>query len=204
MPISKNTRKELRALTSLRFFAVAMIVFFHSRDLFGISKQLVDSVPRAQAMSFFFVLSGFILVYVYPSLDTFSDIRRFWVARFARLWPVHFAAFLLLVVLLHKGLSLSALLNLAMINSWIPFIPYYMSYNWVSWAIATEFAFYLLFPLLIYTWERTWFIKLLATGLLLIGLIAFCNHLQIPSSSKGELKTEPPCLDWRPSFGAII
>ena len=195
MPISKNTRRELRALTSLRFFAAAMIVFFHSRGLFGISEQLVDSVPRAQAMSFFFILSGFILVYVYPSLDRVSDIRRFLVARFARLWPVHFAAFLLLVVLLHKNLSWRALLNLAMINSWIPFTRCYMSYNWVSWAIATEFAFYLLFPFLIYKWERTWFIKLFATGLLLIGLIAFCNHLQIPYSSK---------KDWGLSLHALI
>ena len=195
MPISKNIRRELRALTSLRFFAAAMIVFFHSRGLFGISEQLVDSVPRAQAMSFFFILSGFILVYVYPSLDRVSDIRRFWVARFARLWPVHFAAFLLLVVLLHKNLSWRALLNLAMINSWIPFTRCYMSYNGVSWAIATEFAFYLLFPFLIYKWERTWFIKLFATGLLLIGLIAFCNHFQIP------YKTNE---DWGLSLHALI
>ena len=195
MAITKNTRRELNALTSLRFFAAAMIVFFHCRGLFGISEQLVDSVPRAQAMSFFFVLSGFILVYVYPSFDRVSDIRRFWVARFARLWPVHFAAFLLLVVLLHKGLSWRALLNLAMINSWIPFTRCYMSYNWVSWAIATEFAFYLLFPFLLYKWERTWFIKLLATGFLLIGLIAFCNHLQIPYSSKE---------DWGLSLHALI
>ena len=156
-------------------------------------------------MSFFFVLSGFILVYVYPSLDTFSDIRRFWVARFARLWPVHFAAFLLLVVLLHKGLSLSALLNLAMINSWIPFIPYYMSYNWVSWAIATEFAFYLSFSLadlhvgayLVYQTARyrtslDWFDRLLQS---------FADTLFL----KGRIwRLEPPCLDWRPSFGAII
>ena len=70
-----------------------------------------------------------------------------------------------------------------------------MSYNWVSWAIATEFAFYLLFPFLIYKWERTWLIKLLATGLLLIGLIAFCNHWQIPYSSK---------KDWGLSLHALI
>ncbi|HPD61676.1 MAG TPA: acyltransferase, partial [Thermodesulfobacteriota bacterium] len=181
---SNYTRRELRALTSLRFFAAAMIVFFHSRGLFGISEQLVASVPRAQAMSFFFVLSGFILVYVYPSLDKVSDIRRFCIARFARLWPVHFAAFLLLVVLLHKDLSWRALPNLAMVNSWFPFTRCYMSYNWVSWAIATEFAFYLLFPLLIYKWEHTWFIKLLVSGFLLVVLIAFCNHWQIPYSSE--------------------
>jgi peptidoglycan/LPS O-acetylase OafA/YrhL len=128
-------------------------------------------------------------------LDSVNDTRRFWVARFARLWPVHFAAFLLLVVLLHKGLSWRAVLNLAMINSWIPFSRCYMSYNWLSWTIATEFAFYLIFPLLIYKWERTWFIKLSASGLLLIGLIAFCNHLELPYSSKE---------DWSLSLHALI
>jgi peptidoglycan/LPS O-acetylase OafA/YrhL len=155
-------------------------------------------------MSFFFVLSGFILVYVYPSFDRISDIRRFWVARFARLWPVHFAAFLLLVVLLHKGLSWRAVLNLAMINSWIPFTRSYMSYNWVSWAIATEFAFYLLSPFLLYKWERTWFIKLLAAGLSLDWFDRLLQSLANTLFLKGGLGTEPPCLDLHPSFGAII
>jgi len=193
--MTQKALKELRALTSLRFFAAAMIVFFHCRGLFGIREQWVDSFPWATAVAFFFVLSGFIIVYAYPSLDKVSDVRRFWVARFARLWPVHFAAFLLLVVLLHRGLSWRALLNLAMINSWIPFTRCYMSYNWVSWAIATEFAFYLLFPVLIYKWERTWFIKLLAAGLLLIGLVAFCNYFQLPYKSKE---------DWGLSLHALI
>ena len=49
-------------------------------------------------VSFFFVLSGFILTYAYPTLPDAEAVRRFWVARFARLWPVHIVAALLFIL----------------------------------------------------------------------------------------------------------
>ena len=64
MPISKNIRKELRALTSLRFFAAAMIVFLHCRGLFGIREQLVDSVAL-----------GYRNVFLFCSLRVYSCLR---------------------------------------------------------------------------------------------------------------------------------
>ena len=55
--------KKLDALTSLRFIAATMIVFYHMKGfaLFGFSGPSF----LAQGVSFFFVLSGFILAYVY-------------------------------------------------------------------------------------------------------------------------------------------
>jgi hypothetical protein len=93
--LALKTKKKLNALTSLRFFAAALIVLHHSRGRFGFSENLLYPFQPDQAVSFFFVLSGFILVYVYPSLNSWKDKRRFLLTRFVRLWPVHLATWLL-------------------------------------------------------------------------------------------------------------
>src|SRR5690242_19654398 len=92
---SVAAQKKLYALTSLRFVAAALIVLGHSQGTFGIPKDAWAPFVMSQGVSFFFVLSGFILTYVYPSLKLFG-IRRFLLARFARIWPAHITAFILL------------------------------------------------------------------------------------------------------------
>ena len=51
------------------------------------------AIALGQGVSFFFVLSGFILTFVYPTLDTGREVRGFWLARFARIWPAYMATF---------------------------------------------------------------------------------------------------------------
>ncbi len=153
--------EKLHPLTTLRFFAAAMIVVYHSAGLFGFPEQFHINIYLDQAVSFFFVLSGFILTYVYPRLDTFRDCRRFWFARFARVWPAHIAAFIFFGCLLGFSVSTSTSVlvtafNLLLVQAWIPIEKIFFSYNPVSWSISTELAFYLAFPVLIRNWERTW------------------------------------------------
>ena len=84
-------RPRLHALTTLRFFAALHVVLFHMRVI-GILPggpwwyQNFASIGFV-GVNFFFVLSGFILVYTYdgPSLN----VRRFWWARFARIYPAY-------------------------------------------------------------------------------------------------------------------
>lgn len=56
--------KKLNALTSLRFFAAAMIVLGHCHGEFEKTNRIAEIFALNQAVSFFFVLSGFILAYV--------------------------------------------------------------------------------------------------------------------------------------------
>src|SRR5580765_5922555 len=98
MSPDRPSPKKLEVLTSLRFFAAALIVVQHSRGSFGLPEQWGEPFMFDQGVAFFFVLSGFILTYVYPSLDTFGR-RRFVLARIARVWPAHVAALILLLLL---------------------------------------------------------------------------------------------------------
>ncbi|WP_215414323.1 acyltransferase family protein, partial [Escherichia coli] len=90
-------RNDLLIRTFLRFFAAAMIVLGHGHGLFG-SLGIATTISLAQGVSFFFVLSGFILTYNYPKLKTFAEVKGFYVARFARILPSHLFAMLLLVI----------------------------------------------------------------------------------------------------------
>lgn len=134
-------------------------------------------------MGFFFVLSGFILAYAYPSLDA-GGTRRFLQARFARIYPLHLATFLLVFLLLPNPLRTqggpptlaTALVNLTLVQAWIPDGRYYFSYNGPSWSISTEATFYLLFPLLIASWRRTWPVKLAFAVVPLIAIVAYVNY----------------------------
>ena len=86
---AKIRRPALPALTSLRFFAAFGIVLFHSRGYFGIPKDAEWVFWGKQPVSFFFILSGFILYYSYQSLDGIEGATRFYRARIARIWPLH-------------------------------------------------------------------------------------------------------------------
>jgi peptidoglycan/LPS O-acetylase OafA/YrhL len=171
---SRVTAPRLDALTSLRFFAAMMIVFHHARDRFGIGHA---DVGLGQGVSFFFVLSGFILAYVYPNLDAPGSVAKFWRARVARVWPAHLAALALGLVLVdfqYRG-PLVLLANVLMLHAWVPLPAVSFSYNSPSWSISTELFFYLVFPWFIHEWSKTGKRKVaLAFGLL--ALVVFLTR----------------------------
>jgi len=178
--------EKLDTLTSLRFFAAAFIVIHHGNHY--LHTHILEGVFLGQAVSFFFVLSGFVLAYAYPKLPSKKHAFRFLWARFSRVWPAHIFTFILLIIALHdiKPLFLSEdnvvwvfISNLLLVHSWFPERYFYFSANSVSWSISTEFFFYLIFPLFIYKWHSTWHWKLLTTFLLLIGMIILSKVFDI-------------------------
>jgi len=164
-PISSLIRpRSLEPLTSLRFFAAAMIVTLHADELFG-SAGIATTFSLGQGVTFFFVLSGFILSYNYPTLDNWGSIGKFWLARIARIWPAHIIAILFAVLVtgttntysLSSGQTvIAAIANIFLVQAWIPFRDYFFSFNSVAWSISTEFFFYLMFPLLLLNLRKTW------------------------------------------------
>jgi peptidoglycan/LPS O-acetylase OafA/YrhL len=181
---------KLDPLTSLRFFAAAMIVLGHSHRLFG-SLGLATHLSLAQGVSFFFVLSGFILAYNYPTLTTRAEVGGFLKARIARIWPAHIAAIGLLFLLTSDlnlgGLSstsaryFAAIANLFLFQSIVPLRDVFLSFNGVAWSISTEMFFYFAFPLLITSILPGWKIKLLFLSLIVILYLWFATAWKVPS-----------------------
>ncbi|MER8846175.1 acyltransferase family protein [Mesorhizobium australicum] len=143
-------RSTLKPLTSLRFFAAASVVVFHLGPHIGIH----TSAWLANGVSFFFVLSGFILTYVH-SRDGAAKAAFYW-ARFARIWPTHFLSFLIFIAVTPVGWVWAtgggfgiALINLALLQSWVPSQAYALSFNSVSWTLSVELLFYAVFPFIV-------------------------------------------------------
>src|SRR5579863_1388808 len=90
--------ENLPALTSLRFVAAMMIVFWHCAGA-GMPWPWLRYAPASlvHGVSFFFVLSGFILTHVYRSRG-FPGYKRFVTLRIGRLWPVHAVAIGVLLI----------------------------------------------------------------------------------------------------------
>ena len=83
---------QLDALTGSRFVAAYAILILHG-TAFGYT--LPSWLNLSQAVSYFFVLSGFILGYRYPALPDRHAVARFYWARFARIWPMLFLTLML-------------------------------------------------------------------------------------------------------------
>lgn len=186
-----NVKHKLDALTALRFFAAAMIVLTHAHPIFG-SFGIAEAAPLGQGVSFFFVLSGFILAYNYRDFARDGSIPRFLVARFARVWPLHLVTCVIWIGLIfhfdrhtyfggETGM-IRLISNLTLTQTWIPLKLWALSFNGVAWSISNEMFFYLLFPLFIGLWSKHWAKLFFAATLLVVGFIWAGNVLELKSA----------------------
>ncbi len=153
----------LPALTGLRAFAAANIVFFH----FGNPAWFGPLAPMMSngyvGVDFFFILSGFILTYNYTDRQAQGRfrVREFWQTRLTRLYPIYALGLLISLPILQlewhyqtrahfwQGLILTPL----MLQGMSPLLATF--WNTPAWTLSCEVIFYLLFPwLLTLRWPR--------------------------------------------------
>ena len=172
----------LNYLTGLRFLAALCIFSLHASDHGLISSEFIKHIDLSKSVSFFFVLSGFVLSYAYESRTLL--ISRFYLDRISRVWPITFISLIFTVTLLPTNLylpfpgSLSnpgwvLLSNIFCLQSLIPIPSYYFGYNAVAWSISTELIFYLLFPFI----NRFNKAKIFVLFLILSFLVSFGSYL---------------------------
>ncbi|OSI76168.1 acyltransferase family protein [Bradyrhizobium canariense] len=148
-----NEARRFVVLDFYRFVAALGVFIFHLKTIdSGIAPIWNGSYGLFVDM--FFILSGFVISYSYPSdargLKAYS---RFMIRRIARIYPLHFLTLLVFVLLIGFGLDRSArstpldfLYNLVLLQAWG--VTDHLSFNSPSWSISAEFFCYLIFPLL--------------------------------------------------------
>ncbi len=156
-------KNELVSLTTLRGVAVLWVAIYHYKVFlreYSIDLNIFSKIAEIGylGVDFFFILSGFIISYVYGgvlSKPGKESIFRFLGFRLARIYPLHVAVLLICLLLayvfkidLNTNVSLKSLiLNLLNIHGWG--LVHYTSWNEPSWSISVEWFIYLIFPVLI-------------------------------------------------------
>lgn len=157
----------LPSLTGMRFIAAAMVFFHHTTfaNLFASASARDHYIPIVRqgnsGVSFFFILSGFVLTWSMRSND---NPPRFWRRRFFKIYPNHIVVFIVSVLLITYGVTTfgvgtditvtQAILNLLMLQAWPHDLGIMFSINLVTWSLSCEIFFYLLFPLLVALIQR--------------------------------------------------
>lgn len=156
---------KLPSLTGLRFFAALLVFFFHAslsnspippnapinpfadEGIAGFFENTFVSTGYI-GVSFFFVLSGFVLAW---SARPGQRTTAFWRRRMTKIFPNHLVVFAFSLVLF-AGAAVSSvghwLPNMLLIHTFFPQPEINLSVNPPSWSLGSELLFYLLFPLL--------------------------------------------------------
>ena len=147
--------KRIPSLDGLRGIAAIGVMLFHFNIFFLPQARLNDILPylnRAYlAVDLFFLLSGFVMAYVYGrplALNWRVHWLKFAIARFARLYPLFVATTLVMIVvaaLSHTPIDVSLTrrslaLQPFLLQQWTD-----LSWNYPSWSISTEAQAYVYF-----------------------------------------------------------
>ena len=172
---SQRNQGRMPALTGIRFLAVLHIFCFHLWTLYDMEKgpeaaNLLQGMGRLpdgvltylsngwMSTSFFFLLSGFILAYLYWGKDGQLTVprKKFWLTRAARIYPIHIL--LLLLTFGSAGYHLangvdpvtlvaSAVATLTLVQAWFPhFVP---MWSWPTWTISALVFLYAVMPFIL-------------------------------------------------------
>jgi peptidoglycan/LPS O-acetylase OafA/YrhL len=199
-----TTDARLDSLTGLRFVAAFAVLADHIPPFIPAVAPYVGAPLGVEGVSFFFILSGFVLTWSHSSRNLRQYARR----RFARVYPVYLLAVLcgLAVFAFYERVdatvlipsqSLGQTLQLAtMTQMWLPG-HLYSGVDGPTWTLSIEFFFYLCFPLLILgavRLSRTQR-RLLAVALIvgeLIGYTALQHHTSLAPMTYWLTYVMPP------------
>ncbi|MFF8591836.1 acyltransferase family protein [Streptomyces sp. NPDC015220] len=154
-PAATGRSSRLPSLTGMRFFAAFLVFLFHLSLLDAYSTAGENHGPFAAALknggwagvTFFFILSGFVLTWSVREDDT---ARAFFGRRLAKVFPNHVVTFFLALASYAYASATwgKGVPNFLLLQAWVPRDDVFFSINNPSWSLSCELVFYLLFPVL--------------------------------------------------------
>ena len=175
LPGLQLDKRHFNALDLSRLVAACAVLFWHYQHFFvppvdyGYQVDRVALTPLYHplrwlfdyghvAVQYFWAVSGFVFAHVY--LADRNARGRFWLARFARLWPLHLLTLVLVAVLqaTYAGINGTAFIyhqqDMKHFLLSLPLAHYWgwqtnQSFNGPSWSLSTEILAYLAFWLLL-------------------------------------------------------
>jgi peptidoglycan/LPS O-acetylase OafA/YrhL len=181
LPARKPT---LPALTGLRTWLAFAIVLFHFTPAgLGPFYPIIDN--GYVFVSFFFLISGYILAYNYLDRPARLNIADFWVARLSRLYPVYLFALAIFWEMLRTEWLVrnrtdfweGAVASIFLVQGFFPNLATF--WNTVAWTLSCEIALYAMFPLLMRVpWpNRPARLIALILGLWALGMVPHSTYI---------------------------
>lgn len=162
LPRLRPASGELLHLDLMRFVASAGIVFHHSHEFFlpaAKSPFLVREQTAGLALfvDLFFVISGFVIAYVYHDrMNSGVDYVKFLQRRVGRLVPLHWLTLLvsiaiwsMLVLLHYSGAHTPSFKPQCIAETALllhSFVPCGRPFNGITWSVSAEMIMYIAFP----------------------------------------------------------
>lgn len=106
-------------------------------------------------VSFFFMLSGFVLSHAHGKEVTDNRFRhkRFIARQLFKIYPLHIATLIGIILIGIKAGNYPDIgniaLNITLLQSWIPIPEIHFGFNSVSWFLSDMMFFYIMFPVLL-------------------------------------------------------
>lgn len=157
-----DTSARFDAVDGCRLICILAIMVHHSQCVCGFT---VFEPFRFSwiLVTYFFVLTGFVLTHKYQSMSNMPQYGRYLGSRFARTVPCHLVCLALLCCLnpgpiYDKSKYVPSLLaNIFLLQSWVPDINYYLCFNAPAWTLSVDVCLYLVFPLFLIAAKRSRF-----------------------------------------------
>lgn len=150
-------RPNLPSLTGARWWAAFAVFVLHAlvflpvypfqkSSTFEAIHRFVPMQLGAAGVTFFFVLSGFV---IYWSFRSGSSIPLFYWRRALKIYPTHIVAAIVFVIAASVPLVRAVVWapNLLLIHTWVPKWTMVGGLNVPSWSLCAEVLFYACFPL---------------------------------------------------------
>ena len=202
--------RHLDYLDSARGIAALMVMVYHyinwKYDHHTVVKLASIVFNGNDAVSFFFVLSGFVLSYKYIVLQQPLDIRKFYITRFFRLWPAYFVVIFFTVLNgIRYDLSFHNLINVFILNKkqfWEEAILVrgHPLYYVPGWTLVIELAMSFFIPFYVVLAKKGWqiilwlFLAYVLSGdtsfyfHFILGVMISCIFVKVRNSSFKETK----------------
>lgn len=194
--------RQIHSHTGIRGIAALLVVAYHLQlgPFYKLPFETATALFRRSYLmvDLFFVLSGFIISYVYAADRSSrlpkSETTTFLITRFARIYPLHLLSLVYLTLFTIGSTAVLAatgrdyvplvprafadwLTQLLLLNAWF---PHHFEWNIPSWSISAEAFAYLLFPLLVAAHVRS---SRLTQAALLAASVAFYSYVAMTSKS---------------------
>ncbi len=193
----QQVKQHFKALDACRGICALIVVLVHV-SANGFFYDFPPVRHGGRAVSFFFVLSGFVITYAYMArLRDVRDIPDFMIRRFGRLYPLHIFTLGLLVALELAKLFLYRVAhvqagqapfsgsnsleslggNVLLLNGLGLFSDF--TWNGPSWSISAEFYTYILFAAVVTVFQKQVVPVLTALGLIFAGLLLWADAISL-------------------------